>query len=435
MELSETRLTQKQIFIFWIPLAAMWLFMSIEQPGINAVIARFADAKINLAAYGITLSLSLIIESPIIQMLTAATALSDSRYNYRKLLKFMHVMAALLTLVHLILGFTPLYTILLRDLMDIPAEIIGPSRTSFMIMLPWAAAIGYRRLYQGILIRHGKTREITYIMFTRLCITMGSLALAARFTELRGADLGAFAVISGVTGGMAAAYIFARSSVRDLPEQGKEKPLQWSYLINFYYPLLLTSVITFIARPILNYGIARSADPLESLAVWPVVLSVMFLFRALAISYQEVVVALMKEAGDIIGLRVFAIRMAIVIGLGFLLFASGPLGKLWFKYVAGLEEELLGFTALPTLIIATVPVQGAFLSYYRGVLVYANQTKYIAQAVFLNTAMLTILVAVLPIVMPLSGVLIAAVAFSLCQFVEVFYLGYRARIIIRQLRN
>ncbi|MGC9311827.1 MAG: hypothetical protein ACP5IA_03970, partial [Sediminispirochaetaceae bacterium] len=95
MEIRETQLTQRRILIFWIPLAAMWLFMSVEQPGINAVIARLADPKINLAAYGITISLSLIIESPIIQMLTAATALSDSRHNYRKLLTFMHVMAVI----------------------------------------------------------------------------------------------------------------------------------------------------------------------------------------------------------------------------------------------------------------------------------------------------------------------------------------------------
>ena len=46
MKTTELQLTQKRIFLFWIPLAAMWLFMSSEQPGINAVIARMADCKI-----------------------------------------------------------------------------------------------------------------------------------------------------------------------------------------------------------------------------------------------------------------------------------------------------------------------------------------------------------------------------------------------------
>src|SRR6056297_4145976 len=153
-----TELNQKRIFFLWVPLAAMWLFMSIEQPGINAVIARLADAKLNLAAYGITLSIALIIESPIIQMLSAATALSDGIYNYRKLLHFMHLMATVLTAVHVILAFTPLYTLLLERVLEIPSEVVAPARSSFMIMVPWAGTIGYRRLFQGLLIRNGKTR-------------------------------------------------------------------------------------------------------------------------------------------------------------------------------------------------------------------------------------------------------------------------------------
>jgi len=182
-----TELNQKRIFFLWVPLAAMWVFMAIEQPGINAIIARLANAKLNLAAYGVTLSISLIIESPIIQMLSAATALTDGRTNYRKLLRFMHFMAAGLTAVHLILALTPLYTLLLRQVLGIPEEIIGLAQSSFLIMIPWAGTIGYRRLYQGILIRYGRTKEISYTMFIRLAVTMSTLFLGHAFTDLAGA--------------------------------------------------------------------------------------------------------------------------------------------------------------------------------------------------------------------------------------------------------
>ena len=36
-----TNLTQRQIFWFWVPLAAMWLMMAIEQPSLTAVISRY----------------------------------------------------------------------------------------------------------------------------------------------------------------------------------------------------------------------------------------------------------------------------------------------------------------------------------------------------------------------------------------------------------
>ena len=48
------------------------------------------------------------------------------------------------------------------------------------ILIPWPAAIGYRRFYQGILVRHGLTRRVAYgtvVRLTSMSVTAPSLAL------------------------------------------------------------------------------------------------------------------------------------------------------------------------------------------------------------------------------------------------------------------
>ncbi|MGD8396518.1 MAG: hypothetical protein PVF43_13705, partial [Candidatus Eiseniibacteriota bacterium] len=61
----------------WWPLAASWLLMGVELPLVSAVLARFPDPEIHLAAYGgIVFPLALLIEAPIIMLLAASTALS-----------------------------------------------------------------------------------------------------------------------------------------------------------------------------------------------------------------------------------------------------------------------------------------------------------------------------------------------------------------------
>ena len=40
------------IFGVWWPLAASWLFMSIEQPLVGALVARLPDPTVQLAALG-----------------------------------------------------------------------------------------------------------------------------------------------------------------------------------------------------------------------------------------------------------------------------------------------------------------------------------------------------------------------------------------------
>lgn len=84
--------------------------MALELPALSAIIARLADPKINLAAYGgIVFPLALIVEAPIIMLLAASTALSKDWESYRKIRKFMHTTAGILTALHVIIVSTPLY--------------------------------------------------------------------------------------------------------------------------------------------------------------------------------------------------------------------------------------------------------------------------------------------------------------------------------------
>ena len=86
--MNDSQITYKKIFLFWIPLAATWLMMSVEGPLLASVIARMADAKFNLAAYGVAYSFALVVEAPIIMIMSAATALVKDRDSYYKLRNF-----------------------------------------------------------------------------------------------------------------------------------------------------------------------------------------------------------------------------------------------------------------------------------------------------------------------------------------------------------
>jgi hypothetical protein len=423
----------KEILIFWAPLAAMWLFMGVEQPGITAIIARLAEAKENLAAFGITLSIALIIEAPIIQLLAAATTLADHRPNYRRLLAFMHLSAFILTSIHLILGLTPLYGLLLVRVLGVPETLLPLARSSFLIMVPWAAVIGYRRLWQGVLIRYGKSKEISLTMLCRLAATMGTLFIGYRIGSISGADLGALALSVGVSVGALAAWFFARPVVRELAgsapgDEKLHKAIGWKELLSFYYPLAITSIVTFLARPVLSWGITRGRLPLESLAVWPVVLGLMFLFRSTAMAYQEVAVSLLKREGQERQLYRFARGLAAALGAGFLLVSITPLGGIWFRGVSGLSPDLAPLAIGSALLIVPVPFFSAFVSWYRGYLIYRRKTDAIAKAVMINTAALVLIMVLGPRLSFLNGAQVASAAFSLSLVAETLYLRCRVRV-------
>ena len=60
-------------------MAATWLMMSVEGPFLAAVIARLPLPKFNLAAYGVAFSFALIVEAPIIMLMSGFILFDTSR--------------------------------------------------------------------------------------------------------------------------------------------------------------------------------------------------------------------------------------------------------------------------------------------------------------------------------------------------------------------
>ena len=108
--LLQEPLKMKNIFQAWWPLAFSYFVISIELAGVTAIVARFESPEINLAAYGsIVYPISVLIEGPIIMMLVASTTLCKDLTSYIKVRRYMFFMGFLLTAIHILVVFTPIF--------------------------------------------------------------------------------------------------------------------------------------------------------------------------------------------------------------------------------------------------------------------------------------------------------------------------------------
>ncbi|HET8796631.1 MAG TPA: hypothetical protein VFO89_03025, partial [Thermoanaerobaculia bacterium] len=188
----------RSIVLFWMPLAATWLMMALEGPYVAAIVARMPEAARNLAALGVAVSLAWLIESPIMMLLSASAALVRDRASYFALRRFAHLLNALVTLGMVLLVIPPLFTFVAETVIGLPHDIARLTHQAAAAMILWPAAIGYRRFYQGILVRHRLTRRVAYGTIVRLVTMSGTAALLAFVFALPGALAGALAVLAGV---------------------------------------------------------------------------------------------------------------------------------------------------------------------------------------------------------------------------------------------
>ena len=401
--------------------------MAVEGPFLAAIIARLADPKFNLAAYGVAFAFALMVEAPVIMMMSASTALADNATNFRRLRSFTYWLNAAITGAMVLMLIPPVFRFLMQDVMGLPDQVTDLIYVSLWIFLPWPGAIGYRRFYQGLLIRDGRTRLVAYGTALRL-LTMAGTGLLLYFTIAPpGAYVGAAALSVGVTFEAIASRWMARDSVRRLLQSDRpvatEKHYSYGEIVRFYYPLALTSLIGLAMQPMLTFFMGRAPSPIESLAVFPVVHALSFIFRAMGLSYQEVAIALMgRRFEHVRELGRFAWYLGIVSSAGLAMIALTPVAIFWFETASGLSPDLADIAILPTIILVPIPLMSVILSYQRGILVNAHVTRPITWATVIEVAVVAVGFPILAWGFGIVGVTAAAIVFVVGRLAGNVYL-------------
>lgn len=417
------------IFLTWLPLALMWLMMAVEQPAVAAVIARKTEAVQQLAAFGLAFSLALFIEGPVVQMLAAGTALISNRQNYQRILTLMHVIGISATLIQGMLCLPFVFNPFARIVMGIPEVLIRPTRLTLIAMLPWTIGVGYRRLWQGALIRYGKTAVIPITMIIRLLASSGVLYWGIFREAVPGAVLGGLALSVGVMAGAVAAGIYVRPVIKNLPEadrgQLNSDVISWKDLMSFYLPLALTSFINLGSRPIVQMGMTRGLMALESLAIWPVLIGYTFLFTAMSLSFQEVVIARLDDAETKKRLMRFTLFLALTLVALYMVILATLLWRYWFMGVSGLSEELTFLSRAALIFCFPMIFLSAFISLFRGALIRSRRTREVTFAVALKvfTMLASLMIGVQ--FLPYPAITVIAISYSLAFSAEFIYLASR----------
>jgi hypothetical protein len=417
-------LTKKKIFIFWLPLAATWLMMAFEGPFLAAIIARLASPKYNLAAWGVAFSFALIIEAPIIMIMSASTALVENRQSFVKLRNFTYFINGAITLTMLVFLIPIIFNFITIELIGLPSPVARLTHLATIILLPWPGAIGYRRFYQGILIRNNLTRRVAYGTVIRLFSITSSAMLLYFYSDIAGVAVAAIALSVGVLIEAVASRIMVYKTIQSLPDFSENyTPLTYPRINSFYYPLALTSILALGVHPLVTFFVGHSLMALESLAVLPVINSLVFVFRAMGLSYQEVCIALIGKRGEFYPIvRDFALILGIVVVAILSLIAFTPLATFWFETVSGLTPDLANFSILPLQLMFLMPGLSVMLSFQRAIQVSSRDTRPLTWATVLEVCGIIIMLFIMTVFYNSIGAVAATSALIIGRMAANLYL-------------
>jgi hypothetical protein len=408
-------LSVRDVFSTWWPLAASWLLMALELPAVSAVMARMADPTLSLAAYGgVVFPLALLIEAPIVMLLTASTALCRDWASYRR---------------------TPLYDVVVGGWMGVPRPVLEPARWGLQIMTPWTFAIAYRRTQQGVLIRFGHSRAIGIGTMVRLAAIGAVLAIGYAVGDLPGIVVGSAAVAAGVSREAIYAAFVVHPVLRDQvrPAPAVPVPLTAGRFLSFYLPLMATPMIMFLAVPLTSGAMTRMPLAIPSLAVWPVVNGLVFTMRSMGFSYSEVVVALLDRPRPLPALRRFALLLAVATTSVLALIAATPLASFWFGRVSNLSPGLAAMGGTALWIAFAMPALNVYQSLYQGAIVNSHRTRGITESVIVSLAVAGLVLLAGISYGRANGLVVGQGAMIVSNLALLAWLWFRARPTLRDL--
>lgn len=375
----------RKLWAIYFPLALSWVCMSIESPISLAVISRLPEPTIGAAGFQVLMAISIFIEAPVIDLLSTSTTLGIDRWRYAVLSRFTWIMIGIVTLCHAAVAFTPLFDVVTLRLIGLPPDVAEAVRIPLMIMTPWSGFIGWRRYLQGLMIRHGITKPVSYGTLMR----MGVVAISGTFFVMSGsAATGLIAASIGLVLSVmlesvyihwASRPVIARYytylSEEDDIKRGHRPRLDFKQILRFHWPLTVSTAITIGTMPIISFALSRTENPAISLAAYQFAHALLWLFRTATYALPEVVIS--QYSGD--ASRPILKRFSFWVGFGLsaaALLAALTRTDVWFmRDVLGAAPPVAEVAHLAFWVAAPSPLLTALMSYVRGILTAHHRTK------------------------------------------------------------
>lgn len=412
--------------------------MAVEAPVCSRVISsNQSGAAVNLAAYQIFFTLAMWFESPVIDLLSTSTTLVKGRLTHGKLRSFTLGLMGWVTAIHALVALTPIFSWICGAILKVEPHVAEVARPGFIAMLPWSAAIGWRRYLQGILIRNGQTRSVGMGTLVRVGTVLTAAFGLSQVPNLSPSVLVGLVLVAGVTAEAVFIHWASREAVHrtDLIEDRAEgEALDYGKLFRFHIPLTLTTLVSLCGPASVAAAIDRLANPVATLAAFQLTNNLLWMLRSFTYALPEVVITLYRDATTDRALRKFSARVGILASAITGIFGLTGAAYYYFNGPLKAPSDVARIAAYGILLGFAMPSIAAAQSYFRGILTahHLTTSRFVATGVGIGVLIVGLIIG---IQMRGNGMLVAIAAPSAAMVAELAVLAAFWRTVPSELPN
>jgi len=411
-------LTLRDISWFFFPLLLNVQLMSVSHTVINAALAREQDYVAALAAFATAMVIHLFFASPSYQNHTVTIAMVRGQRSKRGVLLFVVLVAVYVSIMLLLIAFSPLGDLLLLRVLGVSQELAHETRKVVAVLALLPFITGFRGFFQGLVIRARRTGLVSLATGVRIAALFGYLLLGRSWFS--GAQLGGFALVACVaTETVVIGFCAWRVRLPSMPESEEKTVLE---VLRYAFPLAYSSCLQQAIPLLITAIIGRLADGATALAAFGVIRGFLFLLAGPLRNLQQAYLTLVEDEQGYRVLKRFYWRISLLLG-ALMVAVAFPLNSLVLGRMVGVAMELRTYIAWPLACCATYPLLYGAANLLRGYFAGAHRTAMLGRstlwkASFLGACWLLSLATTLPF----SGIFVAIGLLLSAELLEAGYL-------------
>jgi progressive ankylosis protein len=419
---------------FFLPLAMTSFVIIMTHSLFNAGLARLPSPEMLLAAFAVSKSLMFIFQAPLMMIRQTITALVDHRQNFRKTAIFLAFIVFSVVLFMSIFAFSSLSRLIFREIMGLSGQTLEEAVLLFRIMVLFPVFVSIRDFFAGFSLKFRTTPLIGLSSVTRFLYVLMFIIFIDKMMNIRGAYLTGLMYIGAVAIEALIMAIGTRVLSKSIP-QGLKKldqenqravppALSYGHIFNFFLPLTATALIQTALLPIVNGGLARTAEPDLALAVFAVAWGLGMVVLSPFMTFHQVPLHFIREdmAWTRKGVQKFALILAVISSLILLVLSFTELGYLVLRRLIGASHEISILSADILKLMALMPFLMVTREYYWGILMQRRTTRFIWKGKAINVVTLVIVLTIMVLAGPANPAVIGAVSLISCELSEFLYL-------------
>jgi hypothetical protein len=424
--LSDVRLTQKAVALFFFPLLLNVQLMSVSHSIINAGLARLENAVVILAGFSVAMVLHLFVASPSYQNHTITIAMVRGRKSLLAMTLFVFLIATWASVLLALLAFSPVGTFVLDRMLGVAPEVAKSAREALGLLVFLPFITGLRGLFQGLVIRARHTALVSLATAIRIVMLFAYLWLGQLW--LTGTQVAAFALL-GCVGTETLVMAFFAWRIKLPADQDNDRT--FVEIMRYGLPLAYSSGLQQMVPLLINAIISRLPDGTLALAAFGVIRGFLFLLAGPMRNLQQAYLTLVQHADD----NQILVRFFLVVSSGMsliMLLIAWPLNELLFGTIMGLETGMRHYIVWPLTACALFPFLYGASNLLRGWFSGAHLTTRLGLSTFYKALLIIVLWPIfVTLQLPLPGVAVAILLLLAAEICEAGYLYHQRRRLLK----